>query len=36
MFDAATAKPPAFNLILVDSISRFFRDSSSSGSTCAV
>jgi DNA invertase Pin-like site-specific DNA recombinase len=26
MFDAATAKPPAFNLILVDSFSRFFRD----------
>jgi hypothetical protein len=26
MFDAATAKSPAFNVILVDSFSRFFRD----------
>jgi len=26
MIDAATAKPPAFNTILVHSFSRFFRD----------
>jgi hypothetical protein len=28
MIDAATAKPPAFGVIIVHSFSRFFRDQS--------
>jgi len=35
MIDAATTKPPAFDVILVHSFSRFFRDRSSSSSTSA-
>lgn len=35
MIDAATAKPPAFDVILVHSFSRFFRASSSLSSMSA-
>ena len=35
MIDAATTKPPAFDVILVHSFSRFFATNSSSSSTSA-
>src|ERR1700726_5097180 len=35
MIDAATTKPPAFDVILVHSFSRFFRDQFSSSTSAA-